>query len=90
MGKKDSKVSYIKEIIPTKLYFFKNKSHRNICTKNYYNISDQVSVLQLLLDNSKSFINNYDISKIGNKMTWIKKMLQINPNCTKNKSFNDN
>lgn len=43
-----------------------------------------------MLDNSKNPINNSDINKVGDKVTWTQKMLSINSDCIKSKSHNDN
>ena len=43
-----------------------------------------------MLDNSKRFINNCDISKVGNKVTEIKKMSPIDSDCINNEGYSDN
>lgn len=41
-------------------------------------------------DNSKNPINNGDINKVCDKITWTKKMPSINSDCIKSKSHNNN
>ena len=54
----------------------KSKSYSNIEKKNYYNISDEMTVQQLLSDDSKSSIENCNISKENNEIFWIEKCQQ--------------
>ncbi len=49
-----------------------------------------MDVQQLLSDDSKDPINNCDISRVGDEVTWTKKMPPTNTNCTKSKSHGDN
>ena len=62
-------MSWIKKIPSTDPDCTKSKSNGDICSKNYYNISDKVGVLELLLDNSKGLIDNCDIGKVGDKVS---------------------
>lgn len=68
MGKKDDEVFRTEEMPPTNFNCTKNKYHDNIYSKNYYNVSDRVSIQELLLDNSKCLINNCDIGKVDDKV----------------------
>lgn len=63
------RVGNAKEMPPTDLNRTESKSYDNICSKNHYNKSDGIGVQELLLDNSKGYINNYDIGKVGDKVT---------------------
>lgn len=74
---------------PTNPNCTKSESHDDICSKNYYNIIDEVGIQKLLLDNSKGFINNYDIGRVGDKITWTKKMPSTNPNQSENETHNN-
>ena len=75
---------------PTNPDCTKSKSHGDICSKNHHNINDKVAVQQLLLANSKSLIENYDIGREDNEKFWIKSMPLTKPNCTKSKNHDDN
>ncbi len=75
---------------PTNLNRTESESYSDICSKNHRDISDGVSIQQLLLDNSKSPIDNCDIGRVGDEMTWTEKMPSTNPNHTKSKSHGDN
>lgn len=43
-----------------------------------------------MLNDLKGPINNCDISRIDNEMTWKEKMLLTNFDCTKSKNHNNN
>ncbi len=90
MGRESNEVSWTKEMPPTDLDSTDSKSHDDICSKNYCNISNGGDVQQLLLDDSKDPINNCDMGKEGNEVSWIEKMPPTNPNCTESKSHDDN
>ncbi len=66
-----------------------SESHGDICKKNYRNISDRVGVQELLSDDSKSLINNCDIGKVGDEMTWTEEMPSTDPNHIKSESHGD-
>ncbi len=68
----------------------KNKSHGDIYGRNYRNISDGVGVQKLLSNDSKGLINNGDIDRVSDEVTWIEEMLSNNPNCIESKSYSDN
>ncbi len=79
MGKEGNKVSWTKEMAPANPNRTKSKSYNDICSKNYYNINNGVGVQQLLLDDTKSSINNYNIDKVGDEVTWTEEMPPTNP-----------
>ena len=56
---------------PTNRDHTKNKSYDDICSKNYHNISGGVGIQQILSGDSKSFLNNDDINRVGDEMTLI-------------------
>lgn len=56
-------------MLPTNPDYIESKSHSNICNKNYRNISDGVGIQELLSNNSKSPIDNYNIGRVGDEMT---------------------
>ncbi len=90
IGREGNEVSWTEEMPPTDPNRTKRKSHSDICSKNHCDISDRVGVQQLLSDDSKGPITNYDISRVGNEATWIEEMPPTNPNCTESKSHGDN
>lgn len=61
----------------------KNKSYDNICNKSNCNISNKVGGEKLGLENLKDLMDNFDISKMSNRIIWIKDILLINSNCIK-------
>lgn len=67
-----------------------SKSHVEICTKNYHGISHGVSVQELLSNNSKLFIDNCDIARVDDEVTWIEEMPPTRCNCIENKSYSSN
>lgn len=69
MGRVGYDVSWIEEILSTNSNCTKSKNHDDICNKNYHNISDEVGVQEILSINLKAFINNYDIGRVGYKVT---------------------
>ncbi len=69
IGKEGNKVSLIEEMPPTDRDHTKSENHSDICSKNYRDISDRVGVQQLLSDDSKGSINNYDIGRVGDEVT---------------------
>ncbi len=77
-------------MLPTDSDRTKSKSYGDICSKNHHNISDRVGIQELLLDDSKDLINNRDIGRVDNEVTWIEEMPPTNPNRTKSKSYSDN
>ena len=90
IDKEDNEVSWTEKMPSTNPNCTKSKSHSDICSKNHYNISDEVDIQELLSDNSKGPINNCDIGRIGDEMIWTKKMPSTDPNCTESKSHSDN
>ena len=62
MGKESNKMSLKYEMQPTNSNRTESKNHSDIYNKNHCNISDQVDIQELLLANSKSLIDNCDIS----------------------------
>ncbi len=69
MGREGNEVSWIEEMPPSDPDRTESESHGDICSKNYRNISDGVGVQQLLSDDSKSPIDNYDIGRVGDEVT---------------------
>ena len=90
MSKEDNEVFWIEEILPINSNCIKSKNHGNIYSKNHCDISDGVSIQELLLDNLKSHIDNYDISSVGDEVIWIKEIPSTDPNCIKSKSHDNN
>ncbi len=90
MGKKDHEVFWTKKMPPTDLNHTESENHVDICSKNYHNISDGVDTQQLLSDNLKDPIDNYDIGKVDDKVPWTEEISPTNPNCTKSKRHDDN
>ncbi len=90
MDKEDNEVSWTKEMPPSDPNHIKSKSHDDICSKNHHDISDEVGVQQLLSDNLKNPINNCDIGKVRDEVTWTEEMLPKDPNHTKSESHGDN
>ncbi len=41
-------------------------------------------------DDSKGSINNYDIDKMRDEVTWTEEMSSTKPDCTKSESHSDN
>ncbi len=66
-----------------------SETHSDICSKNYCDISDGVGVQQLLSDDSNGSIDNCDIGRVGDKVTWIEEMLPTDPNRTESESHGD-
>ncbi len=66
-----------------------SESHSDICSKNHCDISDGVSIQQLLSDNSKGPIDNCDIGRVGDEVTWTEEMLPTDPDRTESKSHGD-
>ena len=75
---------------PTDFNYTKSKSHGNICSKNYHNINNRVGIQELLSDDSKVPINNCNIGKVGDEVTWTEKMLPINLDCIESKNHCNN
>lgn len=69
MGRKGNVMFWTKEIPQMDPNCTKTKSHGDICSKNNCNITDGVSVQELLSDDSKDFMDNFDIGNIGDKVT---------------------
>ncbi len=90
IGRESNEVFWIEEMPSTDPDHTESKSHGDICSKNYYNISDGVGIQQLLLDDSKCPINNCDIGRVRDEMTWTEEIPLTNFNCTKSKSYGDN
>ncbi len=90
IDKESNKVSWIEKIPPTNPNRTKNKSHDDIYSKNYRNISDRVGVQQLLSDDSKGSIDNCNIGRVGDEVTWTKKMPPTDLDCTESESHGDN
>ncbi len=67
-----------------------SKSHSDICSKNHRDISDRVGVQQLLLDYSKGPINNCDIGRVRDEMTWTKEIPPTDPDRNESESHGDN
>lgn len=89
MGIMGDEMSWMGKMTSIKPNCTKSKSHSNICNKSNCNMSDRVSGKKLGLDNSKYSIDDWNISKVSDEITWIKEILQTNSNCIKNKSHND-
>lgn len=70
--------------------YIKKKSHVNICSQSHCDISDQIRVQKLLLDDLKGFIANFDISKVGNEITWTERMPSTNPDRIESRSHGNN
>ncbi len=90
MGREGNEVSWTEEMSQTNPDRNKSESHSNICSKNHRDISDRVGIQQLLSDNSKSPINNCDICRVGDEVTWTEEMPSTDPDCIKSKSHGDN
>ncbi len=69
MGRESNEVSWTEEMPLTNPNCTESESHGDICSKNHCDISDRVSFQQLLLDNSKGPIDNFDIGKLGDEVT---------------------
>lgn len=69
MCRESNEMSCIEKMPPTNPDCTKNKSYSDICSKNHRNISDGVDIQQLLSDNSKDPIDNYDIYRVDNEVT---------------------
>ncbi len=67
-----------------------SESHGDIYSKNHCNISDGVGIRQLLSNDSKDPIDNCDIGRVGDEVTWIEEISPTDPNCTKSKSHSNN
>ncbi len=81
---------WIEEIPPTDPNCIESKSHGDICSKNYRDISDGVGVQQFWSDDSKGPIDNFDIGRVDDEMTWTEEIPPTNSDRTKNKSHGDN
>ncbi len=90
MGREDNEVSWTEEMSPSNPNRTKSESHGDICSKNHHDISDGVGVQQLLSDDSKSLINNCDIGRVGDEVTWTEEMLPTDPDRIESKSHGDN
>ncbi len=90
IDREGNKVSWTEEMLSTDPNCIESESHGDICSKNPRNISDGVGVQQLLLDDSKGPIENCDISRVGDKMTWTEEVPSTNPDCTESESHGDN
>ncbi len=90
MGREGNEVSWTEEMPPSNLDHTESKSHGYICSKNHRDISDRVGVQQLLSDNSKSLIDNCDIGRVGDEVTWTEEMPLTDPDRTKSESHSDN
>ncbi len=83
-------MSWTEEMPPSDPDRTKSESHDDICSKNHRNISDGLDVQQLLSDNSKSPIDNCDIGRVEDEVTWTEEMPSTDPDRTKSKSHGDN
>ncbi len=90
MGREANEMSWIKEMPPTDPDHIESESHADICSKNNCNISDGVDVQELLSDNPKGSIHNYDIGKVGYEVTWIEEMPATNCNYIESENHGDN
>ncbi len=90
MGREGNEVSWTEKMPPTNPNCTKSESHSNICSKNHCDINGKVSVQQLLSDNSKGPIKNYEKSRVDDKITWIEEIPPTNPDYTKSESHDNN
>lgn len=90
MDRENNEISQTEKMPPIKLNCIESKSHDSIYSKNYRNIRDRIGIQQPLSDDLKGPINNFNISRVGDEVTWIGKMPQINPDYTKSKNYSDN
>ncbi len=90
MRREGNEISKTEKIPLTDPDFSESEIHGDICSKNHYNISDGIDIEQLLSDNSKGSIDNCDIGKVDDEITWTEEISPNDPNCTKSKSFDDN
>ncbi len=67
-----------------------SESHDDICSKNYCDISDRVGVQEPMSDNLKGPIDNSDIGRVGDEVTWTEEMPPTDPDHTESKSLGDN
>lgn len=79
IGKEDNKMFWIKKTSPTDPNYTKSKSQSDICSKKCRNISNEIDIQEFLSDNLKDLIDNCDIGKVGNEMTWTKKNATSRP-----------
>ncbi len=90
MGKEANEVFWLEEMPSTNPSCSKSECQDDICSKNHYDISNRVCIQEPLSDNSKGPINNCDIGKRGDEVTWTEKIPPTNPDCTKSKIVGDN
>ncbi len=83
-------MSWTEEMPPSDPDYTESESHGDICGKNYRDISDGVGIQQVLSDNSKGPIDNCDIGKVGDEMTWTEEMSPTDCDRTKSKNHGDN
>lgn len=76
-------------MLSTNLNYTQSQSYSHIYNKKNYNISDRVNGKELGSDDSKSFIDNYDIGRVSSEITWVEKIPLTNPNYIKNKNHDD-
>lgn len=74
MHREDNEVFWIEQMPLTNPNYTKINSYNDICSKNHPNISDRIGIYQLLLNNSKSPINNCNTGKVDDEVTLIEKM----------------
>lgn len=75
MERVDNEMFWTNEMPSTNPNCTKSESHGNIYSKNYRDISNRMDIQELLSDNSKGPIDNYDIGRVGDKLTWTEKIL---------------
>lgn len=85
----DDEMFQTREIPLTNLDCIKSKNYSDICNKNNRNINDKEGDKKLELDNLKDLINNCNIKRVDDKVTWAKKISPSNLNYIKNKSHDD-
>lgn len=73
------------KMLPTNINCTKDKSYNDIYDKCNCNISNKVIGEELDSNNVKDLINNYNIGKVDDKVTWMEEGAQINVNCIKSK-----
>ncbi len=90
MGKEGNKMFWTEKIPSTNPNYTKSKSQDDIYSKNHYDISDGAGIQQLLSDNSKGSIKNFDIGKVDDEVTWIEEMPPTDLNYIESKNHGDN
>ncbi len=90
ISREGNEVSWTEEMPPSDPNRIKSESHGDICSKNHRDIIDGVGVQQFLSDNSKGPIDNCDMGRVEDEVTWIEEMPPTKPNCTKSKSHDNN